>query len=201
MIKNKLGITMVEILVALVLGAAMAALAFSIFSIHNKSKIVEEEVAMIEQDLVMVFNIIEKDVRNTGSNPRMSDFTMFSGLSATTLGVNYDLRERADETILGGPNRPPCDQIIFSRDTNNILIRRQSNRGLDTYTSQELARDITNLQVVYTTGSLGRTPKENNIRMVTVDISKVGTKNNTDTGKPITRSMTRSIAIRNYKKS
>jgi len=192
---NKTGYSMVELIIAIALSVIISSAAYYMYLTQSKHSQVQHEISAMEQELVAAMNIIEVDVRNAGLNrePEKGYFTAFLLLPVTTIGIQYDTVGIAD-----GQTLSIAERIKYTRNSENQLLRCESNSlGITFKANSILANNISTFGLTYTTGTFTDQPL-NNIRTLTVQLTKTGNKNDPDTGEPITRTVSRTINVRNY---
>lgn len=213
------GLTLVEVMVAIVLSTFLGMLVFTVFLYSNKSNVSNVENSIMQQNLIFAMDMIETDVKNAGCKPMGGTFNAFTDLSlATTLGVNADLRDCSGftspssgqaeyfqclaNTTYNRTDTDVAERIRYSLSTagatNGGLFRRESNQGGTTFTNQEIARNIRRFAFVYTLGSTAE-PPEDNVISVRVSLTTRSERNDPYTGRPMERTIERDIVIRNFK--
>jgi prepilin-type N-terminal cleavage/methylation domain-containing protein len=201
--ETKEGVTLVEILVSILIGAILSAAVYFIYVNQTGTNASLEERLALTQDLVSVMDVIQKDVKNAGANPKQStSWYAFYNLT-TTLGINYDISEPLDSnyglvTTSGEQVRyslyKPCSNCT---DNCSCILRRRVYNPTG-WVNTDLMTNVTTFGFVKTTGTLTSTPL-NNIRRITIALGKKSSKINPDTGKPFVKQIMRTFYVRNYK--
>lgn len=204
------GLTLIEILIAIMISSTLVLGAFTVFSYTNRSSISQTETSSIHKELLMVMDIIERDIKNTGSDPKGDgNFTVFyhymPGESYVSGGFDYqnnicvqfDLSQPPD-----GDVNNPGEQVLYYNNSKNQLLRLESisdgnwPKVSDVPTGYLLATSM-GMNVEYTTGGIAG-QKLNRVNTVTLTLTKKGSRNDPDTGSPSIGSLKRTIGVRNY---
>lgn len=216
------GVTLVELMIAIVLGLVISGLAYMAFNLHGRSVIYQQETSAIQQDLRAAMAMIERDVRNSGADPMRTGaicnfYYYYPGQSYpnTDYQKNICLWFDLSSDPVGGADPPDGDtleageRVDYYNNPGNQLLRLVSvaGGGWPNPVVGDLVATSMGLTVTYTTGGIGDTSCRdgltntvplNRIQTVTVTLTKTGSVKDPDTGKPITSSLTRTIGIRNY---
>lgn len=71
-IRNKKGITLVELMIVMALSLLLMAAVYATYNIQKKTSDVQNEVASVQQDLRAVLDIMARDIRQAGCNPTVA---------------------------------------------------------------------------------------------------------------------------------
>jgi len=206
--ETKEGITLVEVLVAILLGAILSAAVYFIYVNQTGSNASLEERLVLTQDLVSAMDLIEKDVKNAGANPKQSTswYAFYNFSYTNTLGINFDMSEPMDSDY--GIVNTSGEQVRYSlykpstcsncKSNCSCTLRRRVNINSTTWQSSDLMTNVTTFGFVKTTGTLTSIPL-NNVRTITIALGKKSNKMNPDTGQPFEKNITRTVYVRNYK--
>jgi hypothetical protein len=219
------GVTLVELMIAIVLGLVICGLAYMAYNLHGRSVIYQQELAANQQDLRAAMAMIERDIRNSGADPMRSgnicNFYYYRpGDDLILPNSGYDFEDiicvwfDLSSDPVGGADPPDGDtldageRILYFDNAQKQLLRLESVAGGNwkNLTGDLIATSM-GLDVSYTTGNVSYfscldtntgTVDLNNINTVTVTLTKTGSTKDPDTGRPITSSLTRTIMVRNY---
>lgn len=148
LVGNKKGVTLIELLVALVISGVVIAGIYRIFTAQTRAYTVQEQVVDVQQNIRSVMEIILRDIRmagyKTNINPAALVTSIFPGDSAMT--VRSDAI-RVEYQRGGAPNT-----VAYYRDVNSRLIRELYINGALSSTEtvlQNLAPPPNGLQFTY----------------------------------------------------
>jgi prepilin-type N-terminal cleavage/methylation domain-containing protein len=157
---NNRGFTLVEILVALVLGLLVTAAVFFYYNTINSSGISQREITIVQNDLIAVTESLETDIMNAGCNPKTtSSFSGYNGVYYKYSGpgsimVNADLDKNG---VYSGDNRPASysenERIIYrinkaTQTLERIFYEYDGSTYIKTIT-QPILKKVTNFNITY----------------------------------------------------
>jgi prepilin-type N-terminal cleavage/methylation domain-containing protein len=211
---NQAGLTLIELMIAMLLSTILGLTAFMVFQYTNKSSVNNIENSIIQQELITVMGMIEDDVKNTGADPlrtgTICNFYFYfpgedNGPYLNNLCLKFDLSNPPN-----GNDTDAEERVDYYNTPGRELRRLVSVAGGDWPNPVEgyiLATSM-GLQVTYDTTCTVLQPcctdgftndcLLNRICAVTVTLRKTGTRVDPDTRLPIEAIMRRTIAIRNY---
>lgn len=134
--KRESGFTLVELLVAMVIGAIVMAAAYSSFISQQKAYGITEAVSDIQQNLRAAMLFIERDLRMAGFNPKKDTAFGFTSIPSDSFTFTKDVNENG--TVDTG------ETITYDIASNTL--RRYDDTGGD---PQEIADNITGMQLKY----------------------------------------------------
>ncbi|HOO36702.1 MAG TPA: prepilin-type N-terminal cleavage/methylation domain-containing protein [Deltaproteobacteria bacterium] len=198
LLSDNRGLTLVELMVVLVLSLLLMAAVYLSYQVQHRESNVQHEVSAIQQDLRAVMDIMERDIRNAGCDPSeppigligiVSTSGAFPASNETRLGLRMDLD--GDGVVSGS------DEIvsyIWHHDT-----RRLERNG------QNLAENITNLTLIYTSSGANLTPASGtqlgadaaDVRVIDITLQTRSDERDPETGSYLTRTFTRRVKGRN----
>lgn len=173
------GFTLVEILIALLLGGAVMAAIMSSFHVQHRTYLAQDEVVIMQQNARLAMDMLARDIRMAGYSPtgNRDDFTFVNntqfsnaaGTILTTVNTNSsaiafraDLNGNGvvDLSVIDANNDGVIDmsdmeQIAFRLNNNNTLQRYSSVTGFITW--QAIAEDIEAIEFNYILEQGGRT--------------------------------------------
>ncbi len=154
------GFTLIEILVAMLLGLIVMAAVFFYYNTINSSGISQREITAIQNDLIAVTETMETDLMNAGCNPKTtSSFSGYNGVYYKYSGpgsimVNADLDKNG---VYSGDNRPASysenERIIYrinkaAQTLERIYYEYNGSTYIKTVT-QPILKNVTNFNITY----------------------------------------------------
>ncbi|PXF58740.1 MAG: prepilin-type cleavage/methylation domain-containing protein [Deltaproteobacteria bacterium] len=162
------GFTLVELLVAMVITGIVSAAIFSTFLFQQKSYLIQEQVAEMQQNLRAAMNMTVRDIRMAGYDPDRTSQTGF--VAATGNSTSYTLISDNDT----------LKTITYSLYDSSADGDNDIGRKIDAGYNQPIAENIENMEFYYTLEDTTQTliPADlNNIRNVQITIlAKTGRK-------------------------
>ncbi len=181
-VADKSGVTLVELMIALVLSMLVMAAVYMAYQTQYKSSHMEYKVITMQQDLRAAMDMMEKDIRMAGCDPAMSSTAGIipSGSSSSSIFVSMDLNGDGDTADAD-------EQVTYSMNGTDLLRN-----------SQIIATNVTTLGFTYLDDNNNSvSPSSGNVKSVVVTIVTRSDQPDPDTGKYITRTLTRRIYRRN----
>ena len=161
------GVTLTELMVALVMGLATVAAVYSVHLIQVKQRILQEDVMAMQQNARAAMDLMTREIRMAGYDPMGvnrdgSDSNDFSGVAyhPTELQIKSDLNGNG---LLTDSN----ESIVFLYDASTLTLRRKVGRG----GRQPLADHIQSLALQYFDQGGAPTTDSTNIRMIEVALT------------------------------
>ena len=161
-VKRQQGFTLVELLVAVVITGVVVGGIYSTFYSQQKSYLVQEEVAAMQQNLRAAMHLIERDIRLAGYNPKHSAGAGIQAANATSIRFTSDIHDGVDndaDSVIDEPDEEgngdgdtldAGENITYLRldpDGNGVfdLYRRDAVAGTD----QLLALNVDAINFLY----------------------------------------------------
>ena len=119
------GFTLIELLVAMTIGLVVIAAVSMTFRSQQKSYILQEQVAAMQQNLRAAMFCMEREIRMAGYDPTFTTNATITIADSNNLQFTMDLNGNGD-VIVGDPN----EQIRFSLTGNGELGRDEWGAGL-----------------------------------------------------------------------
>ena len=162
--KKDNGFTLVELLIAMVIGSIVMAAGYASFITQQKSYRTTESVSEIQQNLRFAMLAIEKDLRMAGFNPKKEiGFGFISPLNANSFTITKDY----------GSSDPANDENgtletgeTISYDLTSDTLRRNAGSGPKVF-----ADKITNFELTYFDRNGLETTAASNVRSVLVKLT------------------------------
>lgn len=194
LIKNQ-GLTLVELMIVLGLSVLLMSAAYLSYNAQFKGGRVQEQVAVIQQDLRAVMDMMEKDIRNAGCDPTMADITpLLAGTSGVqTLAVQMDLTGSGTAT----KTWYTWNSMGLYRNGQE-LAQNVTSFGL-TYWDEDAAA-VTPTSAANASYGVGNTltaTQVETVRSVDVTVTIRSAQRDPDTGEYLTRTTTRRVRMRN----
>ncbi|MFO7737561.1 MAG: prepilin-type N-terminal cleavage/methylation domain-containing protein, partial [Desulfatiglandaceae bacterium] len=136
------GFTLIELLVAMAIGLVVMAAVSMTFRSQQKSYLLQEQVAAMQQNLRAAMFCMEREIRMAGYDPTFNTNATITTASANNLEFNLDLNGNG-ELSTGDPN----EQIRFNLTANRELGRAAWGGGL-----VPIAENIDAVNFVYLRG-------------------------------------------------
>jgi len=196
-INLKSGMTLIELMVVMALSLILVGAAFMAHIAQSKMGAEQSRVTAIQQDIRAVIDMIDRDVRNSGCNPR--DINNFLALNATSSGPNS---VALNMDLNGDRDANDQNETVVYRLNGNTLER--SDQGVST----ELTDNVSLFQIIYRNannqvitpsapgGFLSATDAEN-VLSIEVTIEMQGDVPDANSGQYTTRRITRRMQSRN----
>ncbi len=162
--KKENGFTLVEMLVAMVIGSIVMAAAYASFITQQKSYRMTESVSEIQQNLRFAMLFIEKDLRMAGFNPKKeAGFGFISPLSASSFTITKDYGSSGASNDENG--------IIeigetITYDISSNALRRDAGTGPKIF-----ADNISNMELTYFDKYGTETTNASSVRSVFVKLT------------------------------
>jgi len=191
------GFSLVELLVAMVMGLAILGAVLSIFVNQNRTHAIQQEVAYAQQNVRAAMGLMVWDIRNAGHNPDNGDFRAIEEATSTSIRVKADYSNPAD-----GDAGDAEEDITYTVNASDQLTRDDAVLG-----PEAIVDFVDNLQFSYgfADGDTG-IPNEadvddsndrDDIRLVIIRLG-VRTENpDPDTGQDRVRNLTTRVRVRN----
>jgi prepilin-type N-terminal cleavage/methylation domain-containing protein len=119
---NKRGITLIELLVALVISAITMAAIYKVFISQTKVYYVQDQVVEVQQNVRTAMEVLLRDLRMTGFDDNNPDSAVtitnpISAFSDNSITVNYEYYDRTSATY-------QKYTVAYWRDGNSRLMRQ-----------------------------------------------------------------------------
>ena len=121
---NQKGVTLIELLVALVIAAITLAGVYRVFISQTRSYAVQDQVMEVQQSVRSAMEILLRDLRMTGfddDNPN-SDVTIANPLApvqTSDITINYEYYRRNDNPAITEAQKYESHQVRYWRDATN----------------------------------------------------------------------------------
>jgi len=155
--KKENGFTLVELLVAMVIGAIVMAAAYSSFVSQQKAYGITESVSDIQQNLRAAMLYIERDLRMAGFNPKKETTFGFTAIPDDSFTFTKDVNENG--VVDTG------ETITYDIASNTLRRDDGTAGGL-----QEIADNITGMQLEYFNVNGTVTSQPESVRSVSVKL-------------------------------
>lgn len=189
--RQQRGFTLIELLVAFFIGVFVIGMTITVMDFSVRNYRTQERVADIQQDVRAALEIIARDVRMAGFNPRRGSGATIVEAKEDLLAFQLD--SDMDNTVTTGSSGSKSSKefITYSFDAQDRVIRCGGN-------NHPLISNVSNLQFSYFDENGDALDPANDIEE---DIRRVRislTCRQRDTrGKPFGRTLTTNVTIRN----
>ncbi len=160
------GVTLTELMVALVMGLATVAAVYSVHLIQVKQRILQEDVMAMQQNARAAMDLMTRELRMAGFDPM--GVNRDGSVSNDFPGVDYHPTELQIKSDLNGNGllTDSNESIVFLYDASTLTLRRKVGRG-----RQPLAEHIQSLALKYFDQRGAPTTDSTNIRMIEVALT------------------------------
>jgi type IV pilus assembly protein PilW len=162
---NKKGFTLVELLIAMAISGIVAGAIFTAFQSQQKSYLIQDQVAEMQQNIRAAMDIMVREIRMAGYDPAGSSEATILGANSTNINITMD--------IDGDGNCSSTETITYSLYDAYGDSDSDIGRKTDAGNNQPVAENIDNLEFYYTLEDATKTltPADpNNIRSVQIAI-------------------------------
>lgn len=148
-VNKQVGMTLVEILLALVLGISLIAGILNIFVSSNQSSRMLNGLSRLQENGHFALDFISRDIRSAGHRARVTGVSVcLNDKSVIAVDGTNDLGVNASDTlVLRQSSCSPAHTIIYS--IANGASGRRSLFKSDNGNNQELVEDVDNMQIEY----------------------------------------------------
>ncbi|MDK2873660.1 MAG: hypothetical protein PWQ64_1424 [Desulfomicrobiaceae bacterium] len=189
------GLTLVELLVVLAIMGILGIALYSLFQTHNRQTLIQEETALMQQELLSAMVIMADSIRMCGYSPNMSAATGLAGFQSPT-NTTY-LNCTRDMNGNGTIDTSDDEIITFRFNATDNTIQTASAGSVSW---QPFAINIGDLQFTYfdDEGNIIADPNSNlgAIKMVEINATAVPSANRAAMGIP-NHTMSTRVFVRN----
>jgi type IV pilus assembly protein PilW len=104
--KNSKGFTIVELLVAIAITGIVMAGVYSVYYAQQKSALVQEQMAAMQQNLRAALYFLEREIRIAGYNPERTAAAGIVAMNNTNIRITMDLHDGVDNDGDGDTDEP-----------------------------------------------------------------------------------------------
>ena len=150
---NHKGFTLIELLVAMSVGLVVMAGVSMTFRSQQKSYLLQEQVAAMQQNLRAAMYHMEREIRMAGCDPNQTVDAQFVTANATSITFTQDLRGDTEGSLPDGDTEDPSENITYYLNDidgdglGDELRRNDTNPG--GIGDQVIADNISALNFVY----------------------------------------------------
>lgn len=123
------GFTLVELLVAMVMGLVVLGAVLSIFVNQNRTNAIQQEVVYAQQNVRAAMGLMVWDIRNAGHDPSNGDFGAIGAATSTSIQVRADYSDPdGDGYPEGDGDAGDADEdITYAVNASDQLTRDDAN--------------------------------------------------------------------------
>ena len=140
------GFTIVELLIAMVVALLALGAIYSTFLNQHKSYVVQEETAVMNQNLRIALFYMQREIRMTGCDPTGNADARIITANATSINFTEDVRGDFDESDPDGDTDDANENITYCLKANNLV--KNTGGG-----NQLVVQNIDAIDFVYLDGS------------------------------------------------
>lgn len=141
---NHKGFTLIELLVAMTVGLVVMAGVSTTFRSQQKSYLLQEQMAAMQQNLRAAMYHMEREIRMAGCDPNQTVNAQFVTANATSITFTQDIRGTTEGSKPDGDTDDPNENITYY--LNGGELRRNDPNGIG---DQVIAENISALNFVY----------------------------------------------------
>ena len=157
------GFTIVELLVAMAVSLLAVAAIFSTFLSQHKSYLVQEEVAVMQQNIRAAMYYMQREIRMAGCDPTGNAGAGITSANANSISFTEDVRGDNVGSPPDGAIDDPNESITYSLSGNNLVRNTGGGR-------QVTAQNIDALNFVYLDANGSQTTTLADIRSVEITV-------------------------------
>jgi len=180
------GLTLVELMVALVLSLVLMAAVYLLYLSQSSSSNTQSQVSHMQQDLRLVMDVMEKDIRMAGLDP--VDTNSFGIVTPADHEFVFSMDIDGD----GSLDPAPDGELIGYALSGSSLTRRDGGAA-----AVVLAENVTSLGFAYLDRAGATTANVADIRSVMVNLAVRSARPEPETGNYLERRLERRIRCRN----
>jgi len=140
------GVTMVELLVAMVIALLALGAIYSTLLNQHKSYVVQEETAAMNQNLRIAMFYMQREIRMAGCDPTGNANARIKTANATSINFTEDVRGDLDGSDSDGDTDDANEDITYCLKANNLVKNTGGGK-------QMVVQNIDALDFVYLDGS------------------------------------------------
>jgi prepilin-type N-terminal cleavage/methylation domain-containing protein len=186
------GFTIVELLVAMLVGLVVLGAVISVFVSQNRTNAAQQEVAYAQQNVRAAMDLMAREIRNAGYDPEDNDFEAIKTATSSSIRILSNL---SGDDEAGDPNDPNED-VTYTVNGSNQLTR-SGNRMVDYVNNLQFGYVLKDGTVLDPPGAALTTAQRADVRAVIIRLG-VRTENpDRDTGQFRVRNLVSRVRIRN----
>jgi type IV pilus assembly protein PilW len=168
-VRNQKGFTLIEFLVAMAVAGIVMAGIYSAYYSQQKSFVVQDEMAEMQQNLRAAMFFMAREIRMAGCNPTGGSNAGFVTANANTINFTMDLRGKDPDDPADGDTGDPNENVTYALADSNgdgiVEIVRDTGGG-----PEPVAESIDALDFVYLDENGNITASNMAIRSVQITI-------------------------------
>lgn len=162
-IHEKGGFTLVELLVSIVIAGVISGAVYGTYQSQQRSYTVQEQVAVMQQNLRNALYHLEHDIRMTGFDPLTGSGAGILDAQADTIQIGMDINNDADTGQPDGDIGDPNENVTYALNTVSGVQRLERN-------NQPVADFIDALDFVYLDGDGNVTAVTDDVRSIQITV-------------------------------
>lgn len=146
---NHKGFTLIELLVAMTVGLVVMAGVSMTFRSQQKSYLLQEQVAAMQQNLRAAMFHMEREIRMAGCDPNQTVDAQFVTANATSITFTQDLRGDTEGSKPDGDTDDPNENITYYLNGDELRRNDSNGNGIGVPLDASIADNISALNFVY----------------------------------------------------
>ena len=146
---NHKGFTLIELLVAMTVGLVVMAGVSATFRSQQKSYLLQEQVAAMQQNLRAAMYHMEREIRMAGCDPNQTVDAQFVTANATSITFTQDLRGDTEGSQPDGDTDDPNENITYYLNGDELRRNDSNGNGIGVPLDASIADNISALNFVY----------------------------------------------------
>lgn len=147
--KNIKGLTLVEVMVAMLLGLIVTTVVFIYNNAISSSGKAQRDIAIIQNEIIAATEIMERDIMNTGCNPKEnSNFSTYRALYYTYSGPG-SMRLQMDMDNDGTYSGDSGELVIYRYNSTTKILERLYYTGSAWAATQPILKNVTAFNLKY----------------------------------------------------
>ena len=155
---NRKGVTLIELLIALVICGMVAAGIYQVFIAQSKAYTVQDQVIEVQQSVRSAMEILLRDLRmagfdndNLNSDVRI-DNPLVTPVQTSDITINYEYYQRNDDPSILESQKYESHQVRYWRDAGDLRLRRTITKASgvnDGATTEIILENVDTLDFTY----------------------------------------------------
>jgi len=155
LVANKKGVTLIELLVALVISGIVVAGIYRVFTAQTRAYTVQEQVVDVQQNIRSVMELMLRDIRMAGYKPNINPVTLVASIfpgdntlavRSDAIRVEYQRSVDCSGTVVANPLR---HTVVYSIGGNSLIRELYVNDASCASNPETILTDVNTLNFTY----------------------------------------------------